>query len=509
MIMSGVAERLRGIRLLDAVFWLAVVGVVVANVAVLVPAFTTVRLWEDEAFNLTVPLNLVRGLGYTSDGTLSGSELTPFDPRISTGPVMLLPSALLIALGVDPVIAGRLLAGVGYSVLLGSLWMLGRRLGGRWTGLIAAALPLAYAADLPPSPIQSPYDILGEVTAAGLLAAGLVALHRRPWLAGLLVGLAVQVKFVSLLALPAFALVALLDAPGPGLAPRLRVTVPRVLAAAACVAAPTIVFEAWKLVALGPSGYGENVREFGGFLLSGGQDGYRVSPLDKLTALLGAWHLPWWLVGVVVLLGAALAVIGAIAAAREPAVLETAGARSSPRGFVVIAATAGLGLLTYLAWWLVSSHTPVWLRHPAPGVLAFLPVVVAATVVLARVALQRWGARRAAATRILGVVLGVSGLALLTVSLAGRVIAFPYTTWETLAGQREAARQIAELGYDELASPWGGPVSVIVMSGAHVGLIDAVDAVKGEPVVWPGEPPSGCDLLLEAAGYSVCASPED
>ncbi|MEV1130051.1 hypothetical protein [Agromyces sp. NPDC049794] len=506
--MSAVEVRGRGIRLLDVVFWLGVVAVVFANVAVLVPAFTTVRLWEDEAFNLTVPLNVVRGLGYTSDGTLSGSELTPFDARISTGPVMLLPIAVLAAFGVDPVIAGRLVAGVGYSVLLGSLWVLGRRLGGRWIALIAAALPLAYSADLPPSPIQSPYDILGEVTAAGLLAAGLVALHRRPWLAGLLVGLAVQVKFVALLALPAFAIVALLDAPGRGLGERLRATMPRVLAAAACAAAPTIAFEAWKFVALGPSGYVENVRDFGGFLLSGGQDGYRVPPLEKLAALLGAWHLPWWVVGAAIVVVVALAAAGARAAARQPEALATAGARTDPRGFVVIAATAGVALVTYLAWWLVSSHTPVWLRHPAPGVLAFLPVVVAASVVLARLALQRWGARRANPTRILAVVLAVSGLVLLTVSLAGRVVAFPYTTWETLAGQREAARQIAELGYDELASPWGGPVSVIVMSGAHVGLIDAVDAVEGEPRVWPGEPPQACDVLLRAPGYTVCAPPE-
>ena len=103
----------RGIRPVDALFWVAVAAAVVANVLVLVPAFTTVRLWEDEAFNLTVPLNLLRGLGYASDGTLSGSELAPFDVRISTGPVVLLPIAGVLALGIDPVVAGRLVALIG------------------------------------------------------------------------------------------------------------------------------------------------------------------------------------------------------------------------------------------------------------------------------------------------------------------------------------------------------------------------------------------------------------
>ena len=88
----------RGIRAVDVLFWLAVGAAVIANLVVLVPAFTTVRLWEDEAFNLSVPLNLVRGLGYASDGTLSGSELTPFDVRISTGPVVILPIVISSAM---------------------------------------------------------------------------------------------------------------------------------------------------------------------------------------------------------------------------------------------------------------------------------------------------------------------------------------------------------------------------------------------------------------------------
>ena len=66
--------RADGRRVLaEVAWWFAVVALVAANLAVIMPGIATVRLWEDEAFNLSVPLNLLRGLGYTSDGTLSFS----------------------------------------------------------------------------------------------------------------------------------------------------------------------------------------------------------------------------------------------------------------------------------------------------------------------------------------------------------------------------------------------------------------------------------------------------
>ncbi|GAA1750710.1 glycosyltransferase family 39 protein [Agromyces humatus] len=507
-------------RPIDLVFWIAVIGVVIANLAVLGPALTSVRLWEDEAFNLTVPLNLLRGLGYSSDGTLSGSTITPFDVRISTGPVVMLPIAALMALGIEPVLAGRLVGLLGWSLLLGSLWFIGRRLGGRWVGLVAAAVPLAYAADPLPSPIQTPVDVLGEVTAAGLLAAALVVLHRRPWLAGLLVGLAIQTKFIALLAVPAFAIAALLDAPGSSIWQRVRATLPRVLAAAGLAAAPTFVYEVVKFFSLGPEAGIENLRNFGWFLLGGGQFGYKVPPIDKLTVFIGAWHLPASVVFGLVALGVVLAVIGAIAVVKRPKLLaDAAASRAGLREFAVVAGVAVLGLVTYLVWWLMSSHTPPWLRHPAPGVLAFLPVAIAAVVVLARVALssKTWGltkpeggartTARVVALRVVAGVLAVAGVAVISVSLVGRIVGHSYGIWETLDDQRAAAADIAEFGYDSLASPWGGGVSVIVMSGAHAGLIDAGRAVAGDPRVWPGEPAEACELMLQSGDYRLCEPP--
>ncbi|GGI43525.1 hypothetical protein BCL57_000003 [Agromyces flavus] len=494
--------------LVDVAWWVLAVAVVAANLAVIIPGIATVRLWEDEAFNLSVPLNLVRGLGYTSDGTLSGSELAPFDIRISTGPVMLLPIAGLIGIGVDPVFAGRAIATVGYVGLLVALALVGRRLGGRWAALVAVAVPLAFETAAMPSPIQTPVDVLGEVTAAAFLVAALLFLHRRPWLAGLMLGLAIQVKFIALLAVPALTIAVLLDGAGPILR-RARGNIVNVVWAALAAAVPTLLFEAAKLVSLGTAGYVQNLRDFTWFLRSGGQRGYAVSPLDKLGTLLGSWNLPAVVVGVVAVLvvagGAVVLVVALRRIARDPEKLATSGgSRTDAAEFRAVLLAAALGLATYLAWWLVSRHTPAWVRHPAPAVFAFVPVLVAALVPAARIAWSSAAARWRRAC--IGGVAAI-GVIALAWSIAGRVGAVGdhvFPPGETLSAQREAARDIAELGYDRLAVLWGPAVSIGVLAGAHVGLTDAVEVTADDPRIWRGEAPPRCEVELESGQYLVC-----
>ena len=204
--------------------------------------------------------------------------------------------------------------------------------------------------------------------------------------------------------------------------------------------------------------------------------------------------------------GVVLAVIGAIAVVRTPKLLAEAGAsRAGLREFAVVAGVAVWGWSTYLVWWLLSSHTPPWLRHPAPGVLAFLPVAIAVVVVLARVALRSktndWArtTTRVVALRAVAGVLAVAGVAVLSMSLVGRIVGHSYGIWETLDDQRAAATDIAEFGYDSLASPWGGGVSVIVMSGAHAGLIDAGDAVAATRGCGRVSPPRRASCCCRAA----------
>ncbi|MGB4136599.1 MAG: hypothetical protein WA971_08540, partial [Microbacterium sp.] len=128
-------------RIRSLAFWVLAAALLAAHLVVAWQSLT-VRFWEDEAFNITVPLNLLHGLGYTSDGTLSGSMLSPFDPRISTGPAVLLPVAGVLATGIDPVIGARLVPLGYWMLLLAGLAVLGVRLGGRWAALLATAVPL-------------------------------------------------------------------------------------------------------------------------------------------------------------------------------------------------------------------------------------------------------------------------------------------------------------------------------------------------------------------------------
>ncbi|QNA91980.1 hypothetical protein [Microbacterium sp. Se63.02b] len=283
-------------------FWVAAAALLIGHVVVAWHSLVVWRFWEDEAFNLTVPRNLLDGLGYSSDGALSGSTITPFDPRISTGPVVLLPVAALLATGMDPVLAARLVPLAFWVALLAGLALLGRRIGGRGAALLAVAVPLAFTASAGVSPIQGPADLLGEIPAAALIVWALVVLPRRAWLAGLLVGLAVQAKLIAILALPAFAVALWVLSGGTGWA-RVRETLRRSWPPLLLVAVPTLLVEIAALLSLGVSGFIEHVRALVSFVRSGGQGDAATTVLQKLGTLADSWSLP-----------AVLAVVGAVLA---------------------------------------------------------------------------------------------------------------------------------------------------------------------------------------------------
>lgn len=477
-----------------AVFGLLLAGVLVAQALLVWSSIARNALWEDEAFNLTVPANLLTGLGYTSDGLLSGSTPTPFDARISTGPVVLLPVAAALAAGGDLVIGARIVPALFYAALLAAAWVVGRRAGGRWAGLAALCAPLAFDGTRPPSPLQGPADVLGEVAAAALLLWALVALARRPWLAGLLIGLAIQAKYIAFLAVPAF-VVAMLLRPGSW-----RARVRSLGAPAALVAAPTLLMELAALVSLGPAGYVEHLRATVGFLRSGGQEA-STSVDDKLLLVAGSWWLPAGLViGLVVVLGA-VGVWALVLVVREPALRERV--PSLGRGVSLVAAleplvVAVLGVGAVLGWWVVlATHTPLWIRHPAPGLLAFVPVLAAYAVVAVRVV--------AARTRVVAVVAGgaLAGVLAAQVGVAASVaLARP----DALRDQRDAAARVAALGYDRIATDWGGTLSIVVLSGARAVLVTApADVVDGLPRLHWAESCGEEAPVLVTAPYIVCA----
>lgn len=492
-------------RLAGVVFWILLALLIVANAIVMWHSLTMLRFWEDEAFNLTVPRNLLAGLGYTSDGTLSGSTLTPFDPRISTGPTVLLPVAGVLALGADPVIGARLVPLAYWVLLLAGLGVLGRRLAGRFGALIAVALPLAFNTAGSVSPIQGPADLLGEIAAAALIVWALVALPRRAWLAGLLLGLAVQAKLIALLALPAFAVALLLLTPVGPIRRRLLSALRRAILPLVLVAAPTVLMELIALVSLSIDGYILHVRELGGFVLSGGQ---RIAPTtvpQKLDTLAGAWFVPWWLVALAVVL-AAVTVLWAAGPLRrwwdrDPQLLTL--------GF-----GSAAGLLAFVGWWAQAAQLPLWVRHPAVGVFAFAPIL-AAIAVRAVASLWRRPGTRGARVRVPARMLAIATTIALAAVVAGGAVgdtvrAAQPPTAETLSQQRAAVAPLADwVRHHDVewlaAQPWGGPVSSVVLTGAHVGLFDA-PAMRRTPILTYGACATGSPLV-SANGIVICPAP--
>lgn len=480
-------------RARTVVFWVLAAALVVGHVIVAWHSLFVWRLWEDEAFNLTVPRNLLDGLGYASDGALSGSTITPFDPRISTGPVVLLPVAAVLATGADLVIGARLIPLAYCALLLVGLAIIGRRIGGRWAALAAVAVPLAFTTSAGVSPIQGPADLLGEIPAAALLVWALIVLPRRAWLAGLLVGLAVQAKLIALLALPGFAIALWVLAEGRGWA-RVRDALRRAWLPLVGVGLPTLLFELSALLSLGGGAYVQHLRDLVRFVRSGGQ-GASTTVGEKLTTLADSWSVPPFVALIAALLTVALVTVGLLAVRRDAQ-------RSDHRATVAVLTVAGVGTLTFVAWWATASQLPLWVRHPAVGLFAFAPVLAAGAI---------WAVRRLPATRVSGRVATAAAVIVAIIIGAGAAVhtASSYAPrGQTLDRQRAAVAPLTEwvdaTGTTWLAAePWGAAVSAIVLTGAHVGLFDA-PAMTDTPRL------TGQECVTETlaeGGYRICAAP--
>jgi hypothetical protein len=470
---------------------------IVCAVAAVV-AFATIferGLWEDEAFNLTVPINLAAGLGYSSDGTLSGSLVTAFDPRISTGPIVLLPIAAVVLVGVDPVIAGRLIAALFFAALVALTALLGRKVGGPWGAVAAVAMLAVFDGSQSLSPIRAPTDILGEIPAAALLAGAALLLPRRPRSAALMIGLAALAKTIALLAAPALFAVLLVVASD-------RTIIRRVVRAAAVTAlagVPVVMWEVVIFISLGPTGYVDHLRSSVAFIRTGGQQGYATAIGDKVGVLFSAWHSPWQVAALVTLVLIGVVIVVVVARIRRG---ERSGLLVLVRNDVVLVLLfAAMGLLAFFGWWMTAGHTPAWVRHPAPGLLAFAPVIVAFATGRAHMALRgsQAPARLIAAAASVALILGAVVMAVGAVRAA-----FEPAGW-SLATQRDAAAQIAEVGAEQIATEWGRVVSPIVLSGAHVALLDAPaeNIVDAWELTRDATGP-GCHRIDLGPGYELC-----
>jgi hypothetical protein len=327
-------------------------------------------IYYDDAYIATVAKNLAWGFGYAT----SYPHLVPFDPDISTGPTVVLPAALLISLFGNGVRVPNIAA---MLAIWTTLALVVRLLYRRYSANVASVALAVFATTLLISTTEE-FGLLGEVP-AGLLvvaAALLVASPRaRPSTmaaAGLLSGLAVMAKLISLFAVPvlvAATIVLPLTAAGErvGLLPRIR----RAAAAAAGVAVPFLLWQLWTFLMLGASEarwLDANIAEWK--YLAGSNSLSGAGQIRDAAALAYLWsaaarnaHL------LVESSGGLLATVAWIAAATVSAAyaLRLVVTRRQPSGGEAALILLGAGLLHFF-WWVAISPTG-WYRHLLPAVI--------------------------------------------------------------------------------------------------------------------------------------------
>lgn len=400
----------------------------------------------DEAFILQAPLNLVQGLGYSTEDWLDGGPNIAFDATVTTGPVLGMPIALSFTIFGPSIIAARIVTLPFYILLLACLVILGRRFAGWWgaAAALGALIMLDGRVDMPRSVLHGPSDALGEVAAASLLALALVLLPRRRMLAGLAAGFAILAKFIAAMLIPA-AVLALLLIPALG-----RRSWEKRLGAAAgfigLAAIPSVAWELVKFVSLGPSQYLVSLRSYAVFVYHSGSgvDGTNSSDyLTRFGSLFEAWRLP-------VVVAAVLAV----------AVLALAIYGIWRRTVRVDVAALGFAAAVFLIWWVFISSSE-FVRHGMPLLMVIVPALAALAVSgLRRTMAQGPGWRGAAFAA--GVVAAGAGA-------YGGVVAIMQSTQSTQwtrADQQATADYVATLGVDDVQGlGWFAAPDVRFLSG--------------------------------------------
>jgi 4-amino-4-deoxy-L-arabinose transferase-like glycosyltransferase len=454
------ASRYLGTRS-NLLFAVLVLVVLVVHATVFFVGMVTSPLGFDEAFIIQAPLNLVEGNGYATENYASGGPKVLFDAVVSTGPVVGMPVALSFLLFGTSIEAARIVMLPFLALLLGSLFVIGRRVGGRWAGLaaMAAVLALNTRVDWPDSVLYGPSDAIGEFAAAALLALALALVPRvRGWV-GVVIGLAALTKFIVFLAVPVF-VIALLLVPRRGASWWARAW--EVLLFGLLAVLPSALWEGVKLITLGLPDYVENLRSYYRFVLysgSGAVDSLRGSLGERASWLFTPWYIPDWLAiafAVVLLLCAGVGVWLYVREAPEPPGEKPGVLARLRRGIrsIPLALWATAGILVLFSYWWIAMSSSFFVRHTMPFLIALVPVLVAAAFRGMLWLNRRGGLARAASVVLIGgFVVTIAVQASFTTGAAFRAEAW------TRAQQVEAADFVVSLGVDEVQGIdwWAAP----------------------------------------------------
>jgi hypothetical protein len=172
-------------------------GVILAAYLVLIKGQLTYGLEYDESYLLSVAANIADGQGFIDDGVSFWTSGTPFDPNISTGPVLLVPGAIAWKISGGSLALIRLVPVCFFVLFMAATAFMYYRWRGRWVAAGALIGPLLLPVLTPDLANQSlmPGRFVGEIAAAALLLTAAVFLSiGRDFAAGVIAGLAILAK---------------------------------------------------------------------------------------------------------------------------------------------------------------------------------------------------------------------------------------------------------------------------------------------------------------------------
>ena len=218
----------------------------------------------DDSYIAVVSKNLASGLGYTNSVSYDNNfGLRDFDPGISTGPTLVMPAAVLIALvGNLPWVPGFVTATASLALLIAIWFLLRARAGTAGASSYLAVLVALLYFLTAGIHFEHWYALLGEIPSALLCVTGAavfasVTTRRGIVAAGLLLGLAFLTKTLAALGSLPFVVVLTWIVLGH----RDRTSVEDLFAGLTAFLTPFLVFESWKLGVLGGNAYLQNQKD--------------------------------------------------------------------------------------------------------------------------------------------------------------------------------------------------------------------------------------------------------
>lgn len=367
----GSVERwLAGLATLGAVSaWTLFVAINVAYVA-----NRGVCCADDGSFAV-VAKNLARSLGYSLTVGYGGPDFSvrQFDAEVGTGPVLIVPVSLAIRVFGNRFWVPGMVHIVMWGLLLVVIWWNLRAIVGPLRANIGSGIFLGTVYAVSPYHFEQWYAMLGEVPAALVILLAVTVWARDPessrrrLLAGVLLSLAVLLKQLALI----YAVVFMVFVIVHGLTGRWRsvgLLASRLAPAIVGFVGPLLVFEGWKLAALGFGGYRGHVVSLIRFMGRQGRisSGWSTAELtERLLAFESRFGVALPSLLITVLFGAYLA------------------RRSGRPGFRRLFGALLAGVVVHAVYWLAFSVG--WPRYFYPGL-----VLLCALVALPFTAIDRW-----------------------------------------------------------------------------------------------------------------------